>query len=590
MELRQTAALRVLNGARGLATRGMIPRVRTNIRNSVSGIVLLLVGASPFCAQQPPAPVSIEVHAGHMLGEFQPVWNFFGHDEPNFTYAPNGQKLLAELAALGPAPVYIRTHNLFTTGDGTASLKWGSTNVYTEDAAGNPVYSWAILDSIFDTYREKRIKPLVEIGFMPEALSTHPEPYRHNFPNGSIYTGWAYPPKDYQKWAELVFQFVRHLRERYGDAELKTWLWEVWNEPDIAYWKGTPEEYFKLYDFTVDAALRAFPQARIGGPDSTGASYPKAAEFLRQFLDHCAHQKNFVTGKIGSRVDFISFHPKGSPAWKGDHVEMGISRQLASIEAGFKIVASFPEWARTPIVLGESDPDGCAACTATRDPQYGYRNTSLFAAYVAETLSQSYALAAETHVNLLGSVTWSFEFENQPYFEGFRELATNGIDKPVLNTFRMFGLLGANRIELTSSAALPVDEMIRSGVRSAADINGIATRADRELSVLLWNYHDDDVPAPESQIELNIDGLPAAAKQILVEHFRVDSTHSNSYTAWKEMGSPQAPSPDQYATLARAGQLQLLSSPEWTGVDRGAAHVKFSLPRESVSLLRISWR
>src|SRR5207248_6568333 len=143
-------------------------------------------------------------------------------------------------------------HNLLTSGDGSASLKWGSTNAYTEDAAGHPVYDWKIIDRIFDTFHDAGLKPLVEIGFMPEALSTHPQPYRHNFPNGSIYTGWAYPPKDYARWAELVFRFVKHLRERYGDAEVKTWLWEVWNEPDIPYWQGTPEEFFKLYDYSVD--------------------------------------------------------------------------------------------------------------------------------------------------------------------------------------------------------------------------------------------------------------------------------------------------------------------------------------------------
>ena len=187
-------------------------------------------------------------------GTMAPVWNFFGYDEPNYTYAPNGKKLLGEVAALSPAPVYVRVHNLFTSGDGSASLKWGSTNVYTEDASGKPVYDWTILDRIFDTFHATGIKPLVELGFMPEALSTHPEPYRHNFPQNSvstIYTGWAYPPKDYRKWSELVVQFVRHLRERYGDAEVQTWLWEVWNEPDIGYWQGTPEEYFKLYDFSV---------------------------------------------------------------------------------------------------------------------------------------------------------------------------------------------------------------------------------------------------------------------------------------------------------------------------------------------------
>src|SRR5438477_5066206 len=202
-------------------------------------IVFILLSLLPLCAQPPAAPVTIHVRADQVEGQLPRVWNYFGYDEPNYSYAPNGKKLLNEIGALAPTPAYIRVHNLLTSGDGSASLKWGSTNAYTEDAAGNPIYNWQIVDRIFDTFHQSAVKPLVEIGFMPEALSTHPEPYRHNFPNGSIYTGWAYPPKDYQKWSELVFQFVHHLRERYGDAETKTWLWEVWNEPDIGYWKGT---------------------------------------------------------------------------------------------------------------------------------------------------------------------------------------------------------------------------------------------------------------------------------------------------------------------------------------------------------------
>src|SRR5215475_11133335 len=295
------------------------------MRSSAIFFCILLLAAHPLEAQQ---SVAIQAYFDQTQGALPLLWNFFGYDDPNYTYAPNGEKLLGEIAALSPRPAYIRTHNLLTTGNGDASLKWGSTNAYTEDAQGRPIYSWTIVDRIFDTYRDAGVKPLVEIGFMPEALSTHPQPYRHHFPQGSIYTGWAYPPKDYEKWAELVFQFTRHLRQRYGDAELKTWLWEVWNEPDIDYWKGTPEEYFKLYDYTVDAIRRAFPEARIGGPDSTGPRYPKAAAFLRAFLDHCAHGKNYVTGKTGSHLDFISYHPKGSPKWMGDHVEMGIARQL----------------------------------------------------------------------------------------------------------------------------------------------------------------------------------------------------------------------------------------------------------------------
>ncbi|HEX8836991.1 MAG TPA: hypothetical protein VF748_08650 [Candidatus Acidoferrum sp.] len=555
---------------------------------SLFAALFVLTGAS--CqTQQASQGVQIQVFADGPDGSLPPIWSYFGYDEPNYTYAPNGQKLLRELAALSPEPVYIRTHNLLTSGDGSASLKWGSTNVYTEDAAGNPVYDWTIVDRIFDTFSAAGVKPLVEIGFVPKALSAHPDPYRHNFPQGSIYTGWAYPPKDFQKWSDLVFQFVRHLRTRYGDANVKTWLWEIWNEPDIEYWKGTPEEFFKLYDLSVEAVLRALPEARIGGPDSTGPSYPKAAEFLRQFLEHCAHQKNYATGKVGTRLDFVSFHPKGSPRWMGDHVQMGIARQLASIEAGFKIVSSFNQWRNVPIVLGESDPEGCAACSARNHPQNSYRNGSLYAAYEAEALFHTLALARVEHANLIGSVTWAFEFENQRYFEGFRELATNGLDKPVLEAFRMFGLLARDRLKVTSSDALPTGDVVSDGVRGHPEINAIASRADHEIAILLWNYHDEDLPAPASPIDLTITGLPSTATSGLLEHFRIDARHSNSFAAWSQMGSPQSPSPEQYEKLEAAGQLQLLDSPAWAPIEKGAAHLRFTLPRQAVSLVRIRW-
>ena len=555
----------------------------------LSCIALFLLGTRLCWPQAAPQSVSVHVQFDQSGGQLSPVWNYFGYDEPNYTYAANGKKLLGELAAANAVPVYIRTHNLLTTGDGSASLKWGSTNAYTEDASGHPIYSWVILDQIFDTFHEAGIKPLVEIGFMPEALSTHPKPYRHDFPQGGIYTGWAYPPKDYQKWSELVFQFVHHLRERYGDNEVKTWLWEVWNEPDIGYWQGTPEEYFKLYDFSVEAVLRAFPEARIGGPDSTGPGNDKAAGFLQAFLDHCAHGKNYANGKVGAHLDFVSFHPKGSPAWQGDHVQMGISRQLAAIERGFKIVASFPEWKQTPIILGESDPEGCAACSAEKNPGNLYRNGPLYGAYTVEVLNNILALQRQEHVNLLGAVTWAFEFENQPYFAGFRDLATNGIDKPVLNAFRMLGLLGSERLKVTSSGSLASDDVVHSGVRALPDINAIATRKNREVDVLVWNYHDEDVPVPAAPIDLAITGLPTDARRGLLEHFRIDSDHSNAFTAWKQMGSPQSPSPSEYDRLLSSGQLQILNSPAWIAIEHGQIHLHFELPRQGLSLVRLSW-
>eukprot|EP01035_Chromulina_nebulosa_P065381 gene65381-89434_t len=165
-------------------------------------------------AQSQATPVEIKVSLDKTVGDMYPMWAWFGYDEPNYTYMKDGVKLLTEIAALSPVPVYVRAHSLMVTGDGEAALKWGSTNMYTEDAAGNPIYQWNIVDSIFDTYVKRGMKPLAQIGFMPQALSTHPETYRHHWkpgdPYNDIITGWAYPPKDYNKWRELVYQWVKH--------------------------------------------------------------------------------------------------------------------------------------------------------------------------------------------------------------------------------------------------------------------------------------------------------------------------------------------------------------------------------------------
>ncbi len=547
--------------------------------------------AALFLPQEEQAnKVSIRVDTARVVGEMNPIWAWFGYDEPNYTYMKDGKKLLAELAELSPVPVYVRTHNLLTTGDGTAALKWGSTNAYTEDESGRPKYDWTIVDRIIDTWLERRIKPLIEIGFMPEALSTNPKPYRHFWKPGDnyndIYTGWSYPPDDYGKWGELVYQWVRHAVEKYGRREVESWYWEVWNEPDIGYWHGTPEEYIKLYDYAADGLKRALPTARIGGPHVTGPNGARTQKILRDFLEHCLRGTNYATGKTGSPLDYIGFHAKGAPRVMAGHVRMGVSNQLQAISNGFGIVASFPELRQTPIVIGESDPEGCAACSARLTPSNTYRNGTVFSSYTAEQIARTYQLADLHKVNLLGSVTWAFEFEDQPYFDGFRSLATNGIDKPVLNTFRMLGQMSGKRVFTESTAGLPLETVRDLGVRDTADITALASRHDRAVAVLVWNYHDDDLPGPAADVELIIEGLSAARPTLT--HFRVDRDHSNAYEVWKGMGSPQQPTPQQYAALEKAGRLQMLSEGR-ASVTGGRVMVKFLLPRQGVSLIKLTW-
>ena len=552
--------------------------------------VAISVAVAALCQGTPSAPpgrVSIHVDATRSLGPMTPFWSFFGYDEANFTYMNDGRKLLSELSALSPVPVYIRTHNLLTTGDGTPSLKWGSTNVYTAGVDGRVRYDWTIVDRIFDTYLAHKMKPLVEVGFMPEALSTHPQPYRHTFPSGSIFTGWSYPPSDYTKWGELIFQWARHVVDRYGRAEVESWYWEVWNEPDIGYWHGTVEEYHKLYDFAAEGLKRALPAARVGGPHVTSPNSARSQEFLRGFLEHCLRGTNFATGKTGSPLDYVGFHAKGAPRLVDGHVRMGLTNQLTAISNGFSIVASFPELQKTPIIVGESDPEGCAACSMRTNPENAYRNGTLYASYTAEQLARTYELADLYQVNLAGAVTWAFEFENQPYFAGFRDLATNGIAKPVLSVFRMLGRMGDSRVAAESSAGRSLASVRDRGVGDEPDINALGSRSNRAIAILVWNYHDDEVPAQASKIELKIDGIPVDRPTL--EHYRIDADHSNAYEAWKKMGSPAQPSTEQYHALERAGQLERLEPPRVLEARAASVTVTFELPRQAVSFIKIGW-
>lgn len=562
----------------------------------IAATVLVLAGiSSPEAAEvnsSAPAdgsfPVSIQVNAQKSVGPLRPVWRFFGADEPNYAYFKNGRKLMGELGQLDPQRVYFRAHNLLNTGDGTPALKWGSTDAYTEDAQGNPVYDWTILDRIFDTYLESDVKPYVEIGFMPKALSIKPEPYRHHWtPTAKydeIYTGWAYPPKDYTKWEELVYQWAKHCVQRYGRTEVESWYWETWNEPNIGYWRGTREEFFKLHDYAIAGVRRALPTARVGGPDVAGSG--ARGGFTRAFIDHCLRGTNFVTGKIGTPLDFVSFHAKGSPVFTNDHVRMGIAAQLRTINQGFRIIASYPELKQTPIIIGESDPEGCAAC---QGPQLGYRNGTMYSSYTAASFAHEQQLADRHGVNFEGALTWAFEFENQPLFAGFRSLASNGIDKPVLNVFRMFNKMTGERVAVQSDGAVPLDDILRHGVRGKPDVSAMASLDTGRLYVLVWHYHDDDVPGPTADVGLEIKGLPLANGAARLEHYRIDDRHSNAYALWKRMGLTAPPTSEEYARLEQAGQLAMLNKPSTTAIHDGKVTLHFQLPRQAVSLLVLDW-
>lgn len=543
-----------------------------------------------FRAAAQPDPATITINLSQRLGELRPFWSWFGYDEPNYTNRPYGKKLLSELTRLGHHPVYVRTHNLLTSKGMSPGpdLKWGFTNAYSEDSLGRPVYNWTILDSIIDTYIQRGIKPLMEIGFMPEALSSKPDPYEHSWSRGgNLWTGWTAPPKDFNKWRELVYQWARHSISRYGRKEVASWIWEVWNEPNISYWSGSFEEFCKLYDYAADGLKKACPECRIGGPHTTSPRSDQALQFLMNFITHCLRGINWATGKPGTPLEYIGFHAKGSPEYTDGKIRMNMGAQLNDIQRGFSSLREFPELKNIPVIIGECDPEGCAACSAARDPRYGYRNGTMYSSYTAASFARIYELMDSLKVNLQGAVSWSFEFEDQDWFAGFRELATHGIDKPVLNVFRMLGKMKGSRLAVQSSQGKSATAIIEQGVRDQPDIHALASIQGHNAWILVWNYHDLDQPAPARTVELTLQNL--VAKKWKVRHYRIDQNHSNAFEKWKAMGSPQQVKEEQYRVLERAGQLEELGPPQSIQRSPGPARLRFELPAQGLSLLEISW-
>jgi xylan 1,4-beta-xylosidase len=563
-----------------------------NIRIKLLCLVAITAAISPARATNS-FPVTIRVDASRPIGPLRPIWKFFGGDEPNYATMKDGQKLLADYGKLRPKDVYFRTHNLLTSGDGTPALKWGSTDAYKEDAQGNPIYDWKILDLMFDSYLERGVRPYAQIGFMPQALSTKPDPYRHEWrpgiPYDRIYTGWACPPKDYAKWGELAYQWAKHCVERYGKEEVESWYWETWNEANIGsptrpgYFRGTPEEFQKLHDYAIAGVRRALPTARVGGPDAAGSG----GQWMRNFLEHCLRGTNYATGKVGTPLDFVSFHAKGAPTYTNDHVRMGIAKQLRTIDEGFGIVASFPELKNTPIVIGESDPEGCAAC---QGPSFSYRNGTVYSSYTAASFARKHDLADKHGVNFTGALTWAFTFEDQPYFAGFRQLASCGLPLAVFNVLRMYSQMDGQRITAESDSAVTLDDLMRRGVREKPDVAALASLDATKLCVMLWHYHDDDVAGDAAAVEMAVAGLPAAVSEARLTHYRVDENNSNPYDAWRRMGSPLAPNERQYRQLQEASKLaKLADDPATVHVEQGATTLKFALPRQGVSLVVVEW-
>jgi xylan 1,4-beta-xylosidase len=546
-----------------------------------------------------PETISVNVDAGQVLGELPRNWNYIGYDEINYTYTPEGQELLGKFRDLGGAPYYVRTHHLLCTGNLHGFYKWGSTNAYLGDDSGHPIYNWNIIDLVFDTILKYRCKPFVEIGFMPQDLAdttfyvpaADPADYR----NYRMF-GWAYPPKDYQKWYDLVLNLVQHCLDRYGLEEVKTWYWELWNEPDLDYyWKGSIDDFNKLYDYTAAAVKAVNSDLRVGGPGTTNPIPDRrSSEYLDKFLAHCANEVNACTGQIGAPLDFVSFHVKGggySVDWHGTPQTPPSRKQILShIQVGYDIIAKYPSFKSLECVLSEIDPDGWAAGGAWDNPVLNFRNTEYYPSFVASVFDKITRFG-QRHQWDVKFLSWAFMFVGERCFEGTRAFSTQGIDKAILNLFRMYSKLGFRQIFFKSSGMTdPLAYADICGHGEAPDISGFAALSDsNNLAILIYNQHDDWNAHGEAEIALEIANLPFPATSLTLHHYRIDHSHSNAYAEWLHQGKPMYPTPEQRAAIKSRDGLELFEPPQTLAATDNKLKLNFPLPVHAISLLMISF-
>jgi xylan 1,4-beta-xylosidase len=265
---------------------------------------------------------------------------------------------------------------------------------------------------------------------------------------------------------------------------------------------------------------------------------------------------------------------------------MNMSPQLKDVAKGFDIV-SRSAFKGLPIYITEADPEGCAACGMTTNPENAYRNGVMYSSYTAASFARIYELAARYGVNLRGAISWSFEFEDQRWFDGFRDLATNGVDKPVLNVFRMYGMMLGRTVPIVSDGAIGLDSLMTYGVHGGVrDVNALAVAGNKSLSVMAWNYIDEDLRGEASMVRLSMSNIPF--DKAVLRTYVIDEDHSNAYTIWKRMGMPQTPDSAQIATLEKSGQLAEVGAAKTVDKQHAAA-LSCMIPVHGVILLRWTW-
>jgi len=504
-----------------------------------------------------------------------------------------GVGLHKTLEGLSDQPFYRRLMCPFSSGIGIDK----GTGVYRQEADGTPIYDFTILDQILDPMVGESCVAVFGIGFMPEGLSKALETAEEDTtaselpPEAKVQAARArlpepwmridrFPPRDYGRWFDLVRTTVRHLVDRYGEAEVCRWYFDFWNEPDLRfYWPGTHEELFRTYDFAAAAIKEVVPGAKVGGCGPASPEHP----VFKEFLEHCTAGVNHCTGERGAPLDFITFHVKGGPTgskgifpnpYEATDYEVrhpSLQHVVATVRWGLELIGSVVGTGGLPVLLTECDIDWGTGTSIYHNPNMHYRNSEYFPAFQCAMNRWMHDLRDEFPDNPIERTFLdTFYFPGYRIFEGQRTFITGEcIDKPILNGLRLLAKLGSERLAVSEPEGSPVVVLAAAG-------------GPDSIQVMAVNFGEEFEYAESHDVGLTLEALAPGPRRC--SHYRIDRDHSNPYTVWESLGRPVVPDDEQLSLIQERMGLELMEPGSEVNVSGGSVHLDTTLPPQSVSL------
>jgi xylan 1,4-beta-xylosidase len=502
---------------------------RTITRLALAGSLLILAMASRTFPQSSAAPSVISIDAGGAAHALPHFWErMFGSERAIVTLRESWREDLRAVKKITGFE-YVRFHAVFHDEMG----------VYSEDAAGKPVFNFEYVDQVYDGLLANGTRPYVELSFMPRALSSNAATSQAFF-----YKPNVEPPKDYAKWDEMMAAFARHLVERYGIEEVSQWYFEVWNEPNIDFWNGVPKQatYFELYDHTARAIKGVNSRLRVGGPSTAQAAW------VDKFIAHCV--------EMNVPVDFVSTHVYGNDrAQDVFGTEEKIPRTEMVWRAARKVFDQVKASARPDLPIFWSEYN------ASYFNEPAVTDAAFMGPWLANTIRQCDGLATIMSYWDLSDVFEEQGVQKKPFYGGFGLIAEGGVPKAAFNDFKILHLLGDSRIPVDSDSVLAT------------------RRADGALVIAVWNLFLPEDAGRARDFVLEIRGGKVGGEALI---YQVDSEHGSPLPAYRTMGEPLYPTAAQYAELKKAAELGAPRTVEIRG-----GKLELSLPAQGLAVIEI---